>query len=292
MILREAKVKDEQAVIELCHQIWPETDHLPSYWSRFLTDPATLSRVIEVEGQVVAVSFLEFKGNTAWWHGLRVAPAYQRLGLATRLLGHLIEESRRLGFSRLRFGASCDSKPMHHMAARQGFLTLSRHRYVCAGPLTGPDEVQPSVHSLEESDLDQIEGFLRASEGWRAGHRTACSVWVWEDVTRDFLRSLLEKGTIYACYDKGRIEGLALANQDREPDYTWLFIARIDGSAFGVEALGRHLRRLVSTLKAGADEECPVQGMVRDDPLIIAALLQAGYRFFPEEDMHLFELLL
>jgi hypothetical protein len=257
-----------------------------------MSDRSTLARVIEVGGQVAAVSFLDLKEGSAWWHSVRVAPAFQRLGLATRFLNHFIEESRRHGVGRLRFAAGRNSESMQSLADRKGFRLLSRHRYVCAGPLSESEENPLSVGPLKVSDLDRVAGFLHSSVSWRAGHRTACSLWVWDDLTRDSLRSMLEAGTVYGSFEGDRIEGIALTNQDRDLDYNWLFLSRIDGSARSIEKLGRLLRRLVSSLKSDCGEECPVQGMVLDDPAIIEGLFRAGYRFFSGEDMDLFELIL
>lgn len=291
LTLRAANAADRQAVVAICRQIWPETDHLPDYWSRLMSDQSTLARVIEVGGQVAAVAFLDLKEVSAWWHSVRVAPAFQRLGLATRLLNHFMDESRRRGVTRLRFAAGRNSESMQRLADRQGFRLLSRHRYVCAGPLSGAEENPLSVGPLKVSDLERVAGFLHSSVSWRAGHHTTCSLWVWDDVTRDSLFSMLEAGTVYGSFEGDRIEGIALTNQDRDLDYTWLFLSRIDGSSRSIQELGRLLRRLVSFLKPDL-EECPVQGMVLDDPATIEALTREGYRFFPEEDMDLFELIL
>jgi len=293
-VLREGTAADERAVGELCESIYPGTDHVPWYWTRFVRDPGTQPWVIEIGGVITALAVLDVREGAGWVHSARVAPAFRGGGLFTRLLRRHTEESRRRALSHLRFATHPGNEAMHRVAEREGFRLHATYRYVssCAPTGEGDAAAPGDVRQLEPADLDALEAFLRSTGGWTSGNDLCCAAWTWRDVTPDLLRSMLARGTAYG-FEAGRgLEGAALTCQDLEDDYRWFFLSWIGGTERSIGFLGRRLRREVATAKPDGDEESPLCGMVFDDPAALAGLAQAGFHFDPDEDMDVLELAL
>jgi GNAT superfamily N-acetyltransferase len=288
LYLRPARPEDRDGILALCDSIFPGTDHVPHYWASWLKTSTTLLAVIEREAQLAGFSVVDIRRGGGWLHSVRVSPLARNQGVGARFFRWAMAECRQRGLAVLRYATSPANGAMRHLGETHGFRRLGSYRYVAAPPL--PDTDPSEVEELRGADLGALEGFLRDSAAWRAGHRTHCRAWVWDPIDRPLLASLLERRWVYAARSGGRITGVALTWQGVEDGYRWLFLSRLDCPAGAdAAALGRFLRRRALRWSGGDDGDSPLCGMILDEPEAVEGLRRAGYEFDPEADLVVFE---
>ena len=97
MRIRAAQPGDRRAVRALCARIWSD-DYVPRAFDTWVRDREGRLWVATLDRQVIGIAKLTLsRDREAWLHGLRVDPRYRRRGVATALLHHRLERSRRLG---------------------------------------------------------------------------------------------------------------------------------------------------------------------------------------------------
>ena len=291
-LLRAARADDREAVCDLCANIWPDSDHIPAYWDRFVGNPASLPHVIEVGDRLAGFCVLDILAHSGWFHSLRVSPGFRQQGLATLFLRYFIEETRHRGLAAIRLATSPTNEPMHRLCRRHGLQRRDLYRFVAARRWSGSSDApaQMQVRPLGAVDLDRLERFLDASVGGRAGGRTQCLAWTWDDIDRPALQAMVERGWIQAYGQAGTLDGVAFTWQEPGFDDAGLFLSLVEGSTPAVTALGLDLRRQVTFRQPAGDEEFPLCGLIRDDPGLLEGLRRAGFETDPEEDLVLFEL--
>jgi GNAT superfamily N-acetyltransferase len=90
-------------VAEISAEVWEGTDYLPSTFDEWVQDPGASFQAVEEDGFVVGLQRLRpIAARVMFFEGLRVAATHRRRGVARAMLRHAVEESRSLGFERLR----------------------------------------------------------------------------------------------------------------------------------------------------------------------------------------------
>jgi GNAT superfamily N-acetyltransferase len=122
VVCRPALPKDTADVMALTREIWNGNDYIPYVWAEWLADPEGLLAVAEYGGRVVGLAHLSSKGSGEWWlQGLRVHPALQGRGIASRLHGYILDTWQRNPGKVLRLATSSARLPVHHLCQRTGF---------------------------------------------------------------------------------------------------------------------------------------------------------------------------
>jgi Acetyltransferase (GNAT) family len=86
-------------------------------------DPGASFQAVEIEGLVVGLQRLRpIAPRTVFYEGLRVAATHRRKGIARAMLRHAIEESRSLGFERMRLYTG--SREAGALFSSEGFRLL------------------------------------------------------------------------------------------------------------------------------------------------------------------------
>lgn len=282
-VIRSAQPQDRADVEEISAQIWEGQDYVPEVWEEWLADPYGEFSVVELKGRVVAFGKLTRLADDEWWlQGLRVHPAYRRLGVAALLQAHQIEVAERVGQGMLRLATASSNRAVHRMVARDGFRRVAEFQYCSADPLPGPCPLRV----LDPADLDdawrQIEGspILQAAGGLYEVS------WRWLTLTRERLAAHLAAGEVWGVDLEGRLAALAIVPQP-PPGAEWLWADYLEGEQAGLTVLALGLRVL-----AGQRGYQGVRARPVADPPLLKALETAGLSRYSEHAVWVFERIL
>lgn len=96
--IRPARSDDTDAILSFIGTSTDQPEYLHEVWDAWLTDPRGPLLVAEVCGQPVATGKVTMLSATeAWLEGLSVHPAFQRRGLARRLINERLALARTAG---------------------------------------------------------------------------------------------------------------------------------------------------------------------------------------------------
>ncbi len=180
-VLRPACPEDRSGMEAVCGTIWDGEDYIPEVWDEWLADPDGELTVAELDGRVVGLAKLSRTADGEWWlEGLRVHPAYRRLGLARRIQARQIEVARQSGAEVLRFATASYNRPVHRNAARDGFSRVAEFHLYGAEPLPGPFPLR----TLGPADLDATWALVEGSPVWRAADGLYEVRWRWLKLTK------------------------------------------------------------------------------------------------------------
>jgi GNAT superfamily N-acetyltransferase len=121
---RPARAEDTAAIQELTRTIWEGHDYVPQVWAEWLADPYGVLAVAELDGRAAGCGKLSRLSAGEWWlEGLRVDPALEGRGVASRLFEFLLETWELAGDGPIRL---VTYRPqVKHLCARLGFTALS-----------------------------------------------------------------------------------------------------------------------------------------------------------------------
>jgi predicted PurR-regulated permease PerM/GNAT superfamily N-acetyltransferase len=236
-IVRPARAEDRSDIEALCDQIWDGDDYVPKVWDEWLEDSEGQLTVVELKGQVVALSKLSCLAEDEWWlEGLRVDPEYRRLGVARLLQDHQVNLAEQMGHGMLRFGTASYNRPVHKNAARSGFRRVGRFVFYNAEPLPGPCPLCPlTLDDVEEAwELVQRSPVLEAASGLYEVR------WQWLELTRERLADHIREEEVWGVRSGDELQALAIVREDDERSR--LSVGYLDGTEGGVTALVWGLR--------------------------------------------------
>jgi len=239
-VVRPARPEDRAGMEALCAKIWEGHDYVPEVWDEWLADPYGELTVVELKGRVVGLGKLTRLAEDEWWlEGLRVDPAYRRLGVARRLQAHQVALAERVGRGVLRLGTASFNRAVHRNAARDGFRRVVEALSYSATPLPGPCPLRP----LTPGDLQTVWGMIEGSDILAASSGLYQMVpWHWARLTRERLAAHLDAGEVWGADIEGRLEAVAIVLPGRRSER--LVGAYLDGTPEGLTALIWGLRVL------------------------------------------------
>jgi RimJ/RimL family protein N-acetyltransferase len=296
IIYRPGTLEDLPEVREVCKDVWGGNDYIPFVWEERLSDPSQQIIVLEINGQIAGFYGLkkvsETGGMMNWWQGVRVATPFKRMGLASRMVEHALELSRREGVNVFRYATADDNEPMHRLADRFGFRLVTRYSYIektdNVKPVP-PDALQ-KFRKLETSEIEIAWDFIRQSHSWDKGEQIFCDHWTWRRLEDDRLRDLLGNGEVYGIFSGAEPVALALATYEEwgEKEVSGMGLW-LDGEPENVVLLSQHL---FHTFQALVKPEVKFYFglMVLQEPHFDEAFLKAGFKINPSERMRLYEL--
>ncbi|HEC34458.1 MAG TPA: AI-2E family transporter [Chloroflexi bacterium] len=239
-VVRPARLEDRPDVEAICAQIWEGHDYVPEAWEEWLADPYGELSVVERKGRVVGVGKLTRVADREWWlEGLRVDPAYRRLGVARLLQAHQVQLAERFGRGVLRLGTASNNRAVHRNAARDGFHRVAEFLAYSADPLPGPcplrllavDDLQAVWELIEGSPILKAAGGLYEEVAWH-----------WVTLTRERLAAHLSAGEVWGVDIGERLAAVAVVLQDRRTER--LLGGYLDGEPDGLIVLVWGLRVL------------------------------------------------
>jgi len=131
-------------------------------FQRWLAEPEGATHVAELDGEVVAIHRLSAAGNhIGWYEGLRVAPTYQRRGIATSMLKTAIGLGRKRGFREIRLTAA--DPDARRLVETLGFVSQEKlERWESPARKRAV-----TLFGLDEGDVEAAVEWLRADHGFR-----------------------------------------------------------------------------------------------------------------------------
>lgn len=163
LTLRQPQLRDQAAIEAISAGLWEGADPVPQAFRRWLADHEGTTHVAELNGTVVAIHRLSAAGNhVGWYEGLRVAPDYQRRGIATSMLNTAVGLARKRGFREIRMTAT--SPAARRLVEEFGFK-LDEQLERWESPAR---QVPPASYGLEEADANAAIDWLRADASFLA----------------------------------------------------------------------------------------------------------------------------
>jgi len=126
---RPLKASDIPAILEITKKTWGGHDHLPTIIHSWLSNPQCHPVVLEIEGNVVAVSNIRAIDNeiTGWMEGMRVHPKLRERGVAKHLTNKLVEIASEKGFKRIRLVTATENPAPQKLARSVGMNVIDKY---------------------------------------------------------------------------------------------------------------------------------------------------------------------
>lgn len=128
IITREFRISDYESAVELWRAVEgveiAEGDSREDL-ARFLSQNPNLSRVAETAGTLVGVALCGQDGRRGYIYHLAIQPAFQKLGLARRLVAECLDRLRQLGLQRALILVAADNPAGQAFWQRCGWEEVS-----------------------------------------------------------------------------------------------------------------------------------------------------------------------
>lgn len=165
LVCRPALPKDTPDILELTKTIWDGNDYVPYVWQEWLDDPQGLLAVAELGGRVAGCSKLSLLAPGSWWlQGLRVDPALQGRGIASRLHKYLLDYWLAHCDGALRLGTASFRLPVQHLCERTGFRKAGEFTYFSSPAL---DECASRFTPLPVEQASAAVRLAQSTQGWQ-----------------------------------------------------------------------------------------------------------------------------
>src|SRR5512136_1833280 len=130
---RPVHSEDKDRIIAFTFNTWGdnEDDYIKDVFDGWLADPRGEFTAAVLDDKVVGIAKLTDRGDDEWWfEGLRIDPAYRRLGVASEFSRHHVALAKRLGGKVVRYMTGGGNVGSQIIGARAGFqhiLTYTAH---------------------------------------------------------------------------------------------------------------------------------------------------------------------
>jgi RimJ/RimL family protein N-acetyltransferase len=267
LTFRAGREDDQPQIAEMVRTIWEGNDYLPKLWVAWVQEPASLLRVGLLGEEIVATGRVVELTRGGWWlEGMRVHPAHQGKGFATRLHDHLVAlalqqpEIRSLGLT-----TEWDNEKIQHLARRSGMELRAEYRY-----FRGDGLAEPATGVTHETavTLASLAEWLRGSRWLEITGGHAMDGWVARPLDEAWLGEIIKDGGVWRCG-----EALALVGRGGRGRDFWLHFLD-QGGEQEQEALARHARHLAYQQGGDAAVRCFVPVDARLHRPLLAAGMQ------------------
>ena len=256
--VRPARPEDRDAVLAFCAHTWDDGDYIEYAWDNWLRDQQDQRSVLLVgllDGQPVALNrMVMVSEDEAWAEGMRVDPAYRRMGFGAVMTSRGLVAAREQGAHVTRLITAEDNHASQAMIARFGFARIAEMvRY--RGPALPPDEdvedVAKPTHPGPD-DLERIWAWLEQSNLAPLTGGLEYYRWQARALTEPLLRDYLAAGQVRLIEEWGAIQSLAILAPQLEArgrrETLTLPVRYVDGLADSIGRLGLALRAEAATM--------------------------------------------
>ena len=280
--VRPARPEDRDAVLAFCAHTWDDGDYIEYAWDNWLRDQQEQRSVLLVgllAGQPVALNrVVMVSEDEAWLEGMRVDPAYRRMGFGAVITSRGLVAARERGAHVARLITAEDNHAVQAMIARFGFVRVAEMvRY--RGPALPADDAVEELAALAHpgpDDLERIWAWLEQSNLAPLNGGLEYYHWQARALTEPLLRGYLAAGQVRLIEEWGAIQSLAILAPRLEArgwrETTTLPVRYVDGLADSIGRLGLALRAEAATMG------CDRVELWLPNPLILRdAMAGAGY---------------
>ena len=248
--VRPAQEEDRETVLAFCAQTWEWGDYIQREWDTWLHDAKGALLVCTTDGRPTGVVHVQMTTEVdAWLEGLRVDPAYRQQGQASALAEAAMLEAMRRGATYLRLVTAAENaaaqRVFEHLHMRQmgGFVPFNARPLPKVGRRNNEGE---ATQVASKEDLDEIIDYLNASNVFPSVGGLYYRGFVAYVITAELLEKKIEAQQIYLLRRWGRLDGLAIAEQDQnEFRGKHLSIGYIDGTTEAISLIAYALRRMI-----------------------------------------------
>ncbi len=280
---RPVRSEDRARILSFTRNTWGEEDddYIKYVFDDWLADPRGEFTAAVFQGEVVGIAKLTDMGDGEWWlEGLRIDPAYRRLGIASAFNRYHVELAEKLGGKVVRYmtgGSNVGSQTIGARASFQHILTYIAH-------LAGASNEFPPPALLNIDDVPALTRWLN-SPLMRYQHGVCHDAWVAKTLTEAELRRVVEAKLAYGLKDEGgSITAWALLRPAKYEDDSEdneshrLRVDHFDGEMNAVTELARRMRTLAASRRC-----TEVSAGISDFVPLVQAVVDAGYSVNPDK---------
>ncbi len=106
LFFRPVQPADKDRILAFTFNTWGdnEDDYIKDVFDEWVADPRGQFTAAMIDDRVVGIAKLTDMGDDEWWlEGLRINPAYRRLGIASALMRHHLDLAGRLNAKIVRY---------------------------------------------------------------------------------------------------------------------------------------------------------------------------------------------
>jgi ribosomal protein S18 acetylase RimI-like enzyme len=209
--VRNATQGDRDDILSFCANTFSWGDYIEQVWELWLHDSQGKLFVAETEGKKVGLAHVAAcpDSKDTWLEGVRVHPSHRRSGLASALLGRMLEFGEEKGATRALAIVAKNNAASQRMMERNGFSAISEWAYYSTGD---PIDKRPSNARLASADeLDAILEYLEASRTYELSAKTYVKAWHWYALDHASLKALVSEGRV--VISGSPVAGMAVLNR-------------------------------------------------------------------------------
>ena len=243
MEIRRAREEDKDPVLEFCKGTFSWGDYISEVWDKW-NSSGTLY-VCEKKGTVLGVYHIAFLSGGAWLEGMRVHPAYRKMGLGTMMMRHA-ESVIRGGTVRLVIESQ--NAPSIKLVMSVGYRPEEEWRLYNMVPEEQDSRAEVAARPPVLADL--------------AGSGTYADSWRWIPLGVAEIERLVALGRVLVL--KGGTKASAVGVWNRSDDFSKTFqVVLVGGSRDGMREILRRAqdmarRSLCEKIQVFAPEKIPL----------------------------------
>jgi GNAT superfamily N-acetyltransferase len=218
--IRRARRSDKQAVLLFCRRTWGAYgDFIHKVWDEWERDRRGFFAVATVGERPIGTAKLTvLKPGEIWFEGLRVDPAFRKLGLAHVLTSFLLQKARRMNAKSVRYATGGSNLTSQHIGKTWGFNLLRRYTCFEAPPdgrrkrifarVTDPERALLLAGEIPGDNRDgtarrnaalQLTRVLRSSHFITSMRGLASEGWTFYQIDPNFVDTALRNGELYVA---------------------------------------------------------------------------------------------
>lgn len=211
--------------------------------------------VIDMVGKIIGMVHMSVLPNgEAWLQSAYILPEYRGRGIGSNFARYQIRTLRKAGAHTARLATGYSNQRVQHMMKEKaGFTEMSTWQRMqlphgCRLPIPKDYTIRPA----SAEDVEPIWQFITSSSVFKKSHGLVARIddpYIWQSLSIDYLRSILEQGLSFRCFKGKKPMGVALAaayNSLISPGKSYPLITQIyTGSSGAYQALlGNYLSSL------------------------------------------------
>ena len=241
-VIRPLQNSDIPKILEMTKKTWGGHDHLPRIIYNWLSNPQCHPMVLDLEGEIAAVSNLKAidNGKTGWMEGLRVHPKLQQKGLAKLMTNKLVEIASEKGFKRIRLATATMNPAPQKLARSIGMEVIDKYSILWKRYGRGIKWIKDDK-SILEIDSSEVLGFIRSNSELVP---TNCLIYHWDalEANQENIDIIREKAVFFISEsEQGKGLSWGFRNETRHgPE--WCFSLYASSPEVFVSKLHFHLK--------------------------------------------------
>jgi len=280
-VIRLARSEDKDAVLRFTEHTWEFGEYISEVWDNWLNEPGSKMIIALIHNQPAAMVHISILApGEAWLEGLRVDPAYRRIGLAQLLTMYCITAAASSGVHTLRFITSSLNAPVHRLAKKLVFSKTSSiqpyHAEIITEDMSNPFSIPT------QQDLSSLLPLIKDYPLFKAMNGLFSSGWRFLSINDQQIRKKAHAGMLRIIRDPGGIKAVAILEFKHNGDN--LLAGYADGKPEIIPELALALKKEARRLQAKS-----VSIRLPEVPWIQSIFIEAGFRATEDHPFWIYE---